>query len=347
MKNALRCTAAALLLAVAAGCNDSDPGEVIVDLDVADVQLTVQELVFPINASLEATTQIQDAFEDLVVGGFEFDRAGRPMPLALSALDGGPVEKLTVLPVVIPAGFVGKTFVYDTQQNVYVADDARADAPANGVRVIWYDLDGFGDLIVPLVERGYADLVPADTGQMSRLDVRIVEVNSGTELTLADFVHGYRTTNTSPDTTYYDAEGFYADAVDQTEFDAAGVTVVATSGELVSGVSRLDLTRGTERYLLDVEATIVDTEQYVARVEQGSVHTVLDLLLGGSGEQGGSLSYNGSVVATVVYDGARFQFVPPGGGSFSGSQQQELLNLTQTLVLTGLNLPLVMPFFWP
>jgi hypothetical protein len=346
MKIVLRFTAAALVLAVAAGCNDSDQGVVIEDLDVASVQLTVQDLVVPINASVEASSVLQDAFEDLTDQGLEFDRADRPVPLALAAFDGA-VELPTALPTVIPAELLGRTFVYDVAQDTWVADDARTGAPADGVRVIWYDLDGFGELILPPVEQGYTDLVPADAGGMNRLDVLVVNDTGDSPVALADLVHGYRMSGTDPDTTYYEAQGFYGDGQVQTTFDIDGTSTESTTGALVSDVFMIDLTRGSQRYLLEVDATIGDTEHYTGTVEQGSVRTVVDLQLAQTGQQGGSVSHNGSVVATILYNGGQFEFVPPGGGDFSGSQQQQLLVLTQTLLLAGLNLPLAMPLFFP
>jgi hypothetical protein len=354
MKNVCR-SATALLLVTAVGCTDSDPGEVIADLEVEDVQLTVQELVFPLNASLEATFVLQDAFGTLLTEGLEFDQSAPAGPGPRAAGLPDLADLPTALPAEIPVEMLGQTFVYDPQQDAWLADEARTGAPGDGVRVIWYDLSRIGDYILPLVERGFVDLVPADTGQASRLSVRMVDATEGVQYAIADYTHGYRISDTDPDTAVFEADGFYANGVDTTDFVMRSGTVDSGASGNVHYAFVIDLVRGGERYVLDMEgstdATTGDLEEHiVGTVEQGSVHTILQitrLASAGSDDQGGTISYNGQVVANVRIQGGQFEFTPPGGGLFANSQRQDLDALTRTLALTGVNVVAALPLLYP
>jgi hypothetical protein len=72
----------------------------------------------------------------------------------------------------IPAGAVGKTFVYSGGS--YVMSDL-AGAPANGVRFLLYAVDPVSHAPVePLVETGYVDLADLSSGSTSAARVRVV-----------------------------------------------------------------------------------------------------------------------------------------------------------------------------
>ena len=87
----------------------------------------------------------------------------------------------------VPEALQGGTFVYSRLDQQWVLDESRSDAPADAVRVMWYELDGAGELAVPLVEMGPMDLTAAG-GELDRLGVRVVDDQLGVVL---DFTQGY------------------------------------------------------------------------------------------------------------------------------------------------------------
>ncbi len=72
---------------------------------------------------------------------------------------------------------IGMTFVYDPDQNKYVADPLRPGAPANGIRLILYATSSIGEPDVAR-ETGHADLIDNGAG-VNGIDLRFEVVNEG------------------------------------------------------------------------------------------------------------------------------------------------------------------------
>ena len=73
----------------------------------------------------------------------------------------------------IPASALGKTFVYDTLTNTYVASTIGG-APTNGVRFVLYAVDTATRVVVePLVTVGYADITRTVTANRATARVQV------------------------------------------------------------------------------------------------------------------------------------------------------------------------------
>jgi len=112
----------------------------------------------------------------------------------------------------IPAEYLGVTFTRDAETHEYGASDLTG-APEDGVRFIVYAVNQIsGELMVPLVEVGYADIVTTETA--SAATVRIEVVSGG--VTYLDYAVG-ATGNTSQIT--LTISGFVSNGEDRVNFD--------------------------------------------------------------------------------------------------------------------------------
>ena len=112
----------------------------------------------------------------------------------------------------IPAEYLGVTFIYNVETAQYEASDLTG-APDNGVRFLIYAVNQIsGELIVPLVEVGYADIVTTETATSAT--VRIEVVSAG--VTYLDYSVG-ATSNTSQVT--LTISGFVSNGDDRVNFD--------------------------------------------------------------------------------------------------------------------------------
>lgn len=90
---------------------------------------------------------------------------------------GTPAAGLSASSASIPPEALGKTFVYNTAEDRYVASD-RAGAPGDGVRLVLYAVNPVtGQIAEPLNEIGYADVV-VDEGSSS-LSAQVTVVSGG------------------------------------------------------------------------------------------------------------------------------------------------------------------------
>src|SRR2546425_1057709 len=85
---------------------------------------------------------------------------------------------------VIPPAVWGKTYVWDVATHQYVV--GPDPGPANGVRIILYQVDAFGQVIEPTVEVGHVDLLDESDVNTSKLHV-IVQDASSSPVTYADY----------------------------------------------------------------------------------------------------------------------------------------------------------------
>lgn len=110
--------------------------------------------------------------------------AGSPQAVAVSrALVRDVVEDLASRAnrpdaAIIPPDQRGTTWVFDASQQRYVADPARAGAPANGVRYILYAVNPLDHTLVPEVEIGYADLTDEGDATPDAASLRLRAVSN-------------------------------------------------------------------------------------------------------------------------------------------------------------------------
>src|SRR3989449_9167922 len=85
---------------------------------------------------------------------------------------------------VIPPALWGKTYVWDVPTHQYVV--GPDPGPANGLRIILYQVDASGQVIEPPVQVGHVDLLDESDVNTSRLHV-IVQDASASPVTYADY----------------------------------------------------------------------------------------------------------------------------------------------------------------
>jgi len=241
----------------------------------------------------------------------------------------------------IPSGIVGKTFVWDSASDTYVASDLTG-APGDGVRFTLYALDPVSFRPAePLMDVGYVDLVDHSTA--SALDVQVKVVDGGTTyLQYAVTVHSSATGGV------VELNGFASNGSTLATFDLTS-TVNENTG---SPVIALDYHLGVpSRHLaLDWSATLsnLSDTQVVATVDfavsgpNGNVH-----LVGTIGTDGGTLTVkvNGSVFATMtVVPGSDPVITGADGATLTAEEQQSLGSIFSfyegsQFVFTGLLVP--------
>jgi hypothetical protein len=114
----------------------------------------------------------------------------------------------------IPAEYLGVTFTYDVDTDQYGPSEL-AGAPADGVRFIVYAVNAIsGQVIEPLVEVGYADVVTTET--ITSETVRIELVSGG--VTYLDYAVGATGSPSSSQITLT-ITGFVSNGDDRVNFD--------------------------------------------------------------------------------------------------------------------------------
>lgn len=248
---------------------------------------------------------------------------------------------LQAMTMSIPAGIAGKTFVWDSASDTYVASELTG-APGDGVRFMLYALDPVTFRPAePLVEVGYVDLVDQSTA--SALDVQVKVIDGATTYLQ------YAVTATATATGgVVELKGFASNGTTLANFDLKS-TVNESSG---SQVIALDYHLGVpSRHLaLDWSATLsnLSDTQVVATVDfavsgpNGDVH-----LVGTIGTDGGTLTVkvNGSMFATMAVVPGSDPVITGAGGATLTAEEQESLNSIFSFyegsqyVFTGLLVP--------
>lgn len=349
-----------LLLLALSACDDdgTSPGGELGDLEPNELVAAVNALVTPLNASTTATANLTGAIEDLTEAGVAWRTV--ESPFRARARDRANVQPLALdasapaLPISIPPELRGETFVFDFEAQQWEVDDTRAGAPADGVRLIWYTVDGSGRIRFPLEERGYIDLTPG-TGAGEAMDVLVVESGDAGDVVLLDFVQNRSSTGDAVEVKSITADGFYSDGSLTTDFDLGSEESVETATDDSSYDLEITLEDSETRYSMRVDGTETGAGVYEDRmtstVVRGGATTRLEVLFSGSldtqEEASGTLLHNGSLIANIDIEGSAFSFSTPDGAQFSGSQSNALNGLFTVMTRNGfqvlLNLPLIFP----
>lgn len=154
---------------------------------------------------------------------------------------------------VIPDTLRGKTFVWDTATHRYVLDTTTAPpapAPANGVRVILYQVDN-GHIVELTVVAGFVDLLDESSGSTNALHV-IVRGGDPTApgTTYANYTISATVTGVPPTAFTATADGFVSDGTHTLTFAATfAVTHVDTDNPDV----QIDVTWDLDNPVVHVE----------------------------------------------------------------------------------------------
>lgn len=135
------------------------------------------------------------------------------------AVSGGAGSGPRISADVIPSQIRGTTYVWNVDSMSYVADSTRTDAPANGVRIVMYQVDRAQSPplpTTPLSEIGYIDFTDQSSGAMNAVRIQAVLTTTGGDLTLADYTISASSTSSSASVV---AQGYVADLTEQVNFD--------------------------------------------------------------------------------------------------------------------------------
>ncbi len=197
----------------------------------------------------------------------------------------------------IPTSVAGKTFVYDTATDTYVASDLSG-APSNGVRFMLYAVNPITFRPAePLNEVGYVDIVDESGSTTSAFHVTVVS-NGVTYLDYSASASG--TTNTGIVT----VAGFASDGTNRANFTVE-TTITATSTAIDIGLN-YTLRVPSRDFTISYQATLV-AEQSASSVNATVDFTIAgrngNLRLAGSYSDGGgsfTVKVNGETFATVT-----------------------------------------------
>ncbi|HYT05394.1 MAG TPA: hypothetical protein VEM13_11005 [Gemmatimonadales bacterium] len=155
---------------------------------------------------------------------------------------------------VIPGTLLGKTFVWDEATHQYVEDpSATPTAPANGVRIILYQVDAFGQVIEPPVAVGFVDLLDESTTSPPVDKLHII-VKDGTPsapgTTYADYTVSATVTGDPPTAFTATAAGSVSDGTRTLTFSA---TFAATQLDTDNPDYQIDIVWDLDNPVVHVE----------------------------------------------------------------------------------------------
>ena len=330
-----------LVTFVLAGCGDDDPIDPLA-CNAVGIGGSVNALLRPADEVRSASAALRSAFDFLVDQGLMFDRAGSATGPTI-----GPWTAATgviAAAVEIPAEYLGETLVYNAVQGIWVVDSERTGAPANGVRIIWYEADNTGNFLLPLVERGHIDLTDEDDGTGSRIGIAMVSTDDGL---IADFTERLDSTTTATGVdTDFSAVGFFRGGGETIDFqvDYSVSTNTATSDSTFTIGVTLEGAEGV--YTLAIDGTASGsgnpfTQDIAAEITLDGTTSALDLQIAGdaSGDQSGTgnVVCEGDLVANITVEASNFRYTEPGGGDLSSGAAADIDYLVRALYLTGLD----------
>ncbi len=139
---------------------------------------------------------------------------------------------------IFPLTVVGKTYVWSTSTNSYVAS-GRTGAPTNGVRFILYAVDPLTDLpSSPLTEIGYADLTDKSSGSTVSLGITVVGTSGPSPVTYVDYTISGTFTSASQTAT---VAGYVTDSKTRVDFSVSISASESASSATVTFNSTVDV----------------------------------------------------------------------------------------------------------
>lgn len=187
-----------------------------------------------------------------------------------------------------PANVLGKTLVWDANVHDWAIGN-QSGAPANGLRIMLYNVDQ--NTLEPIVAQqlGYLELTDESSPQADRLGVLVTLGNS----TVADYVISMVNTTSSLSST---AEGSITNisGSEQVDFD---FTETVTNTALTAVADLVGSNGG--HVLVQISATASDATLSIAVGQQRNNLSMNVSLDENSDDVVGDVKYNGTVVATI------------------------------------------------
>ena len=220
----------------------------------------------------------------------------------------------------VPSTALGKTYVWDTTNSVYVQSDLTG-APSNGVRFLLYAVNPVTFRPVgPLDEVGYVDII--DESGSSTVAVRAVVVSNGT--TYLDYsVHAGGTSSTGSVT----VSGYASDGNTRANFNLENTVTQTSNG--ITLVLDYGLDVPTRNLELDWTATVSET----ADQSQVAVDLTINgengrIRLQGTGDASGSsftVQVNGELFATITLVSGSDPVITGAQGQALTAEEDEVL----------------------
>lgn len=332
-------TIAVLLALAAAGCDSgTEPTGALKDLNAGEIASLAEGMLLPDSGIIAPIAAIRDAFPTLTDQGVSFRRA-------------------VAADLVFPTELTGQTFVYDVEGETWVADSTRTAAPADGIRVVWYDTDPAGNRLLPLDEEGYVDLTDEDSGgALSRIGMRIMEFGAEEDVAVAEIVEGLERSGSVQWSETFTSAGFYGGGGDRiVDFDV----VSQATGDTVTGDQQFTIDVTLEEqdavYSLAVTgseegASDANQQSYLSTVVHPGGTTVLDLDIvtdeAGNQSGGGTLSHDGTERVRISIAGSDFSYTDSHGNALSPGEAGDVDGLVLALFTTGYRLLFKLPLLF-
>lgn len=320
---------------LAAACGDSGTDPRALDYQPSETVTQVDAVVGPVIESenvLLGLGAAHDALAGFADGGATASLQSDPVGL-LRFSDPG-MRRIRARPApafTVPADIEGETLVWDVDSVAYVVDETRSDAPANGVRVVYYAMNPFtGRPATPLVALGTIDLTDEDVPEEERLGIEIVDRPESGPVVLLDYTVGYSgspmqsagdltfTGIGSHGTTEFDlTQAFTWSEAEDTDAAALDYQYASPDGSIRV---RMDAVSAFEAPSWEDVAVLVD-------VAGEGREVALDVAIEAGGGLDGEIRLDGvAVVAIGGVDGDP-TFSYPDGGSLTSSEVESLRQL--------------------
>ncbi len=200
---------------------------------------------------------------------------------------------------IIPAAWLGNTYVYDPVTEAYVLDPEATGAPANGIRFILYAVNPITDAVIVDTEIGYADVL--DVGTTNSTAVQLILVSGG--VTYLDYTITATGVINAP---VFEIAGFITDGTERVDFTLRHAIQV-TIGDATVNID-YDISTNTEFSVL-VAVVLTGTEANsnvsvnITLEHQANTVTLIGSVENGSGTI--EVTGNGQLFAiiTIIPDG--------------------------------------------
>lgn len=326
---ALALTASLVLLL--GGCDDGTSPSDLGGLDPVALARALDDFLAPLPASGEARANLQAALPALAGAGIS------PVPPEFST------------------EATGQTFAYDPETSDWAVDSSLEGAPPTGVSVLWYALDGTGEITQPLEGMGRIDLRPIEGETSDSLGLTIRRTAG--EVVLLDLVQVFESTGDATVVESFVAAGSYSDGTTTVDVSITSDASRNATTEDEDYLLRVGLEDATTHYALEVEGDVDGasgdvSDRITVTATRGGAATVLDMSFNTAGATGatdasGTLAHAGQVIANVTVVGNSYRFTKPDDDPFPTGQATDLNNLFSAMTRTGflvvLNLPLYLP----
>jgi archaellin len=321
----LALAAAAITLSVTA-CDDSTSPAA--DFEPSAMAETMAEMTAVTEGLDDALHSVAMATEQLGLGASaDVSPYLSTGTVDMGALRAPPEPSASVLPL----QHLGKTFIWDTDAEMYV-EAAESAAPGDAIRVLYYAIDPVTEQPAkPLNALGYVELRDLSTEASNRLSVRAVYEPVGeSPVTLADYWVDVAFAITQASLTYNAAsQGYFSNGTDQLNFQYAEALSVSDAALSLTQSFDADL-EGTDHAVSLAMSLTGDpsaetgTLEMTAGVTNGAESLAFSMAIDEQQVVDGQVLYQGDAVASIAGTVDAPVFTDRNGDPLTQAQIEEL-----------------------